>query len=84
MISINHDNTLLSEFCKISDLSAVEGGTWSPSVRVDFMSFATLTCNDNSYIEGDGLTQCVGKSGTDESMFDVTAYPKCIGKCKLY
>ena len=68
------------EFCKTSDLNIVENGSWSPSVKVNFMSFATLTCNDNSYIEGNGQTQCVGKTGTDESIFDIATYPKCIGK----
>lgn len=76
----DHNKMSFLEFCKISDLKAVEGGTWSPSVKVNFMSFAILTCNEGSYIEGNGLTQCVGKSGSDESTFDITTYPKCIGK----
>ncbi|KAL5271418.1 hypothetical protein ACHWQZ_G001906 [Mnemiopsis leidyi] len=68
----------VKQFCKISDLQAVDRGTWSPALKVDFMGFATLSCNEDSYIEGNALTQCRGKFGTDESEFDVKTYPKCI------
>ena len=47
------------------------------------MGFATLSCDEKTYIEGNALTQCIGKFGTDESEFDLTTAPKCIGRSLL-
>jgi len=63
------------EFCAISDLSEVSSGTWSPTTMVSFMSYASLTCSDGSYIEGEGTTRC--EAGTATSQFDIETYPTC-------
>ena len=39
----------LPEFCAITDLPTVVAGEWSPPTRVDYLDFATLSCDDGSY-----------------------------------
>jgi len=65
-------------YCKVSTLTAVSEGTWSPTVKVDYKSYATLTCGDGYFAEGPSVAQC-GSSGD----FSDVSTTKCVSESSM-
>ena len=66
-----------TEYCKASDLPSVTQGTWDTTTKVDFLSYAKLSCADDYYASGSFNVQC--RFGGN---FSIATTPTCVSKSK--